>query len=129
MKTALILISIFCFFACHTETTHKKNIILLPNHNDTIIRLQTPIVTENKPQEDKYYTYFVIVADTSLNYFTLHKKMFELHRNFNIPIDTMGRYFNKDKNVIALPDNSEDEMYAGEYLPRRFPSSCKLPQK
>ncbi len=67
-------------------------------------------------------TYFVVVADTSLDYNVLHKKMFKLSRQLNIPIDTMGRFYNKAKNLIALPENDEDEMYAGDYFPRRFPS-------
>lgn len=69
-----------------------------------------------------YATYFVLVADTSLNYSILNQRMFELKRKYHIPIDTMGRYYNTSKNLIALPDNDEDELYAGEYFPRRFPS-------
>ena len=35
----------------------------------------------------------------------------------------MERTYDKAKNLIALPDNHEDEIYAGDYLPRRYPSS------
>ena len=70
-----------------------------------------------------YATYYVIVADTSLDYKFLHDKMFALKRELNISIDTMGRYFNKDKNQIVLPENDKDEMYAGQYFPRRDPSA------
>lgn len=71
---------------------------------------------------DDYATYFVVVADTSKDYFVLQKEMYRLNQLLDIPIDTMGRYFNKSKNLIALPDDDEDEIYAGDYFPRRFPS-------
>jgi hypothetical protein len=48
--------------------------------------------------------------------------MIDLKTKSKIPIDTMGRIYNKKKNLIALPDNDKDEIYAGEYFPRRFPS-------
>lgn len=67
-------------------------------------------------------TYFVVVADTSSDYYFLHEKMFALNRQLNIPIDTMGRFYNKSKNLIALADDDEDKIYAGEYYPRRSPS-------
>lgn len=70
----------------------------------------------------EYATYFIIVVDTNNNYYHLHKKMIDLNKIFNIPIDTMDRSFNKVKNLIALSDNHEDEIYAGDYFPRRFPS-------
>ena len=79
-------------------------------------------VLYTKDTASDYATYYVIVADTSLDYNFLHAKMFSLNKELNIPIDTMGRYFNKDKNRIVLPDNDKDEMYAGEYYPRRYPS-------
>ena len=34
----------------------------------------------------------------------------------------MGRYYNKTKDLIVLPEDDEDEIYAGTYFPRRFPS-------
>jgi len=123
MKITIIFLSLFCLFACDTKSNENKKVTFSANPHDSISNVKTPVVLESKATGNEESVYFVIVADTSLNYFTLHKKMFELQRNFNFPIDTMGRYFNKDKNLIALPDNSEDEMYAGEYLPRRFPSS------
>jgi len=67
-------------------------------------------------------TYFVLVADTGKDYSSLRRKMFDLRNTLKISIDTMGRIYNKKKNLIALPDNDKDEIYAGEYFPRRFPS-------
>ena len=67
-------------------------------------------------------TYYVLVADTGKDFSSLRRKMFDLRNTLKIPIDTMGRIYNKKKNLIALPDNDKDEIYAGEYFPRRFPS-------
>ena len=72
--------------------------------------------------ENETATYFVVVADTGMDYYMLQKKMFALNNSLKYPIDTMGRYFNPNKNLIVLPDNDEDEMYRGDYFPRRFPS-------
>lgn len=79
------------------------------------------VVMEDTSKYD-FATYYVIIADTSTNYYILDKEMLALNRKLKIPIDTMGRFYNKKKNLIALPDNDQDEIYAGDYFPRRFPS-------
>jgi len=68
-------------------------------------------------------SYIEVVADTNVNYYTLHQKMFGLSEQLAIPIDTLGRTFDSSKNLIALPENDEDELFAGDYYPRRFPST------
>ncbi|PJJ79732.1 hypothetical protein [Mucilaginibacter auburnensis] len=72
--------------------------------------------------DDEYATYYVVVADTGANYYTLRGKMLKINKQFDIPIDTIGRYYNAKKNLIALPDDADDEIYAGDYFPRRYPS-------
>ncbi len=72
--------------------------------------------------DEQYMNAFIVVSDTSQNYFELRQKMFELNEKLKVEIDTIGREFNKRKNLIALPENHEDELYAGEYFLRRFPS-------
>ncbi len=67
-------------------------------------------------------TLYFTIADTGQNYFALREKMFVLNKALNIPIDTMNRYYNREKNEIILSENDEDDMYRGEYFPRRFPS-------
>ena len=112
--------------ACGTTPSDKNDTKIQSNKVDTTTNIQTALSTDNNQLKDttdfNNATYFVVVADTSNDYYFLHKKMFTLNRQLNIPIDTMGRFYNKTKNLIALPDNDEDEIYAGDYFPRRFPS-------
>lgn len=70
-------------------------------------------------EDEMMATFFVVLADTGKDYYTLRKKMFELNSVFNLPIDTMNRYFDKHKRQIVLSESDEDEMYRGEYFPRR----------
>lgn len=80
------------------------------------------IDTADGTNDESIATYFVVVADTGQNYYTLHKKMVDLNKQFRIPIDTMDRSYNQKKNLIALSENDDDKLYAGKYFPRRFPS-------
>ncbi|MBR9861468.1 hypothetical protein GYB22_12140 [bacterium] len=75
-----------------------------------------------QPSDDLYIDAYVLVVDTSLNYSGLREKMFDLSESCKIEIDTMGRSFDSTRNLICLPDDAEDEIYAGEYFARRYPS-------
>jgi hypothetical protein len=89
---------------------------------------ETPVAIASGPdmpdsaEFEEYATFFLAIADTGEDYFALHEKMLSLHSRLGIPIDTLGRSYDPEKNRIALPEDDEDEMYAGDYFPRRFPS-------
>lgn len=70
-------------------------------------------------QEDEILPYYIVVVDTGTDYYKLHDRMVAINKSLKIPVDTLGRYYNKTKNLIALPDNDSDEIYAGNYYPRR----------
>jgi hypothetical protein len=127
MKKSLVLIMLTIFLtACGTSSSNKNNTEFEAKKVDTTKVLNTVVVKESKPPDDSIdynnATYYLVIADTSKNYFELQKKMFEINQKLNISIDTMGRFYNKSKNLIAFPDNDVDEIYAGDYFPRRFPS-------
>lgn len=132
MKRQFFYISLVLlfFYAC---TEKKENIGETQELvSDSIVKrldsLEEPKFTVEETPTDSLSefseteTYYVIVVDTSLNYAQLHKKMFEVQHAFKIEIDTMGRYYNPTKDLIVLPEDDEDELYAGDYFPRRFPS-------
>ncbi len=123
MKRNLVLILTIFLTACGTNSSDKKEQKVKIKEFGT--KKSRDLTDKGKIEETEdleYDTFYVVVADTNSNYYLLHKKMFDLNRQLNIPIDTMGRFYNKTKNLIALPDNDQDEMYAGDYFPRRFPS-------
>ena len=71
---------------------------------------------------DEYATYHILIVDTATSYNDLLIKMTDLSLRVQLPIDSMGRFFDPVANLIKLPDNDEDEIYAGDYFPRRVPS-------
>jgi len=71
---------------------------------------------------DEYATYYVVISKTGKNYHDLRRAMEQLHHTSSLPIDTMGRYFNEQRQKLILSESDEDEIYAGSYFPRRFPS-------
>jgi|SRR6185312_2469234 len=126
MNSRILTILTFILTACGATPIGSSAIEAPPAKNNTtaIVQIQSPD-DHSSPSDSAgqdMATYYVVVADTSLDYNFLHKKMFKLNRQFRIPIDTMGRFYNKAKNLIALPDNDDDEIYAGDYYPRRYPS-------
>jgi len=126
MKRNICIFLVCLFTACVSNTNKKNNTVVQSGNIDSTTNLFTGDSTVYHHADDTtnadIATYFVLIADTSQDYTVLQKKMFELNKNLSIPIDTMGRYYNKAKNLIALPKNAEDKIYAGQYVPRRFPS-------
>lgn len=112
--------------ACRPTSTDKNGVEVDSARIDTKSSLQTIAATGNSVEEETIdrdnAKYFIVVVDTGLDYRTLNRKMYDLNSKLKIPIDTMGRIYNKTKNLIALPENDKDEIYAGDYFPRRFPS-------
>ncbi|RAK70315.1 hypothetical protein DLM85_05580 [Hymenobacter edaphi] len=72
---------------------------------------------------DQYETMYVVIADTSRQYRPLRRQMLRLQAVTSQRIDTMGRFYDPKKNLIRLPDNDADEVYAGDYFPRRTPDA------
>lgn len=82
---------------------------------------QDSIDVEVVPYSD-YATYYMVITDTSLIYSELQKEIYRLSQNVNKEINTMNRSYDASRNLIALPLDDPDEIYAGGYYPRRFPS-------
>lgn len=86
---------------------------------DTFAKKVLADTSSNFNEEEAYANYQVLVIDTNNSYHSLNQKMSSLKDKLGMTIDSMGRYYNAKKDRIVLPDNDEDEMYAGEYFPRR----------
>lgn len=114
------ILSFLLLNACNSPLSDKNKPTAEIKTIDCVVK--NTIVDEAKSEENDEATYFVLIADTGFNYLVLHQKMIALHSQLKIPIDTMGRSYNEAKELIVLPDNDEDELYAGAYYPRRFPS-------
>jgi hypothetical protein len=88
---------------------------------------QESIVSDSITDEDldlagdwQFADYWLVVADTSTDYWQLNTLMFQLSDQLTVEIDTLGRYYDESLHQIILPFDDEDELYAGSYFPRRF---------
>lgn len=134
-KYLLIICIILLLEACGNKAVQQNETDTVTTQQDTSQLAQTAVAAPDAHDDDDehehnvasdslpdYASYYFVIADTGRDYHTLHSKMMAMHRKLNFPIDTLEREYNQTKDLIALPENHEDELYAGEYFPRRFPS-------
>ena len=114
--------ALLCLCNCNSPANNNKT------NNDTLATIVPSTADTLMPDvydeyTDDYAIVYVVVADTGQDYYPLQRAMYGLSSQLSIPIDTMNRYYNAQKNEIVLADDDEDEMYRGEYFPRRFASA------
>lgn len=116
----VLSLAIFCF-SCRQPTGQSgtKDSTAVTLAVDTFTKKTMVDTSLNFNEEEAYANYEVIVIDTNNSYKLLNQKMFSLKEKLGMTIDSMGRYYNAKKDLIVVPENDEDEMYAGEYFPRR----------
>lgn len=87
---------------------------------DTLVGVSDEYLIDS---EQDYADYYIIIADTGKVYKPLFDKMNRLSKSLPLKVNMMDRSYNEKKDLIALPDDyKDDEMYAGDYFPRREPS-------
>jgi hypothetical protein len=122
MNKCIFIIPMFLLLCCNQNPQTDKGASSSDTSSHWVANSDSVDKENQKETDDQYETVYVVIVDTSLDYYYLDNKMFELNKKLKMPIDTMKRYYNESKNLIALPDNDEDESYAGNYFPRRFPA-------
>lgn len=83
-----------------------------------LLVVPTLLFSQNESGED-YMNAYIVIADSSHVYHDLKGKMVDLKEKLGIKMDSLGREYNENKDLICLPENHEDELYAGVYYPRR----------
>ncbi|HBK71099.1 MAG TPA: hypothetical protein DDZ39_05480, partial [Flavobacteriaceae bacterium] len=83
-----------------------------------LLVVTTVLFSQNGCGED-YANAYIVIADSSPVYHALKGKMVDLKEKLGIKMDSLGREYNENKDLIRLPENHEDELYAGVYYPRR----------
>lgn len=112
----VLLIWCSCNSSTQTKTTTLTSDSLPIEKNDSYV------ATSNHDELTETAIFYIVVNDTGLDYYQLRKQLFEIHDKNGQEIDTLGRYYNPSKKLIVLPDTDDDELYRGDYYPRRFPS-------
>lgn len=115
--------------SCNTKpktSSQKKDIqhtAYTPLMMKPVSGADTTIDMDVDATENDYAFYDIIVADTGTNYQQLQRQMLALKDKLQVDIDTMDRYYDSKQKKIILPKTDSDEIYAGEYFPRRIVSS------
>jgi len=125
LKRLLLFILILQIIACEPNSKSDK----VTASVDTLsIKAKDSIATTDKKTErmfvDSSYsneesaTYYLVQVAAGHNYDSLYKIAEEAARILHSEINTLGRIYKINKG-IALPDDCDDDIYCGEYYPRR----------
>ncbi|MBL7982191.1 MAG: hypothetical protein JNL52_10340 [Flavobacteriales bacterium] len=114
-QVGLLMLFVACRPEGSTTTAGPKSDL-----SDTTVALAIEDTANAWDPSENMVDLFMTIADTGRNYAVLHRQMQMLALVLPAEIDTMGRYYDPIRDSIMLPLDDEDEVYAGQYYPRRF---------
>lgn len=122
MKYYLVLLTIVLASCGNATDNTKENADATDTSTVQPVMSHADSVAEGLIYDESqdYATMYMVIPDTGKDYYKIRQKMFDIHNKTKLSIDTLGKYFDQAKQKIILPEDSEDEMYAGDYIFRRF---------
>jgi hypothetical protein len=120
MRGTLIIGLGALFFSCRTEETSSGSVPVRGDFMDTAAVVAIEDTSYSWDPSEAMANVAVTIADTGRTYEALHRMMHLLASVLPAEIDTMGRYYDPVRDSILVPMDDEDELYAGQYYPRRF---------
>jgi hypothetical protein len=125
MKKILLYVSLItaCATSCSDTAQHTDGTTTTDSITPVALPIDTIVTAADTAMDSEHAIYYVTIVDTGSNYYMLDAKMYSISKVSGLTVDTMARYYNKEKNRIVLRDDDEDEMYRGEYFPRRSPET------
>ncbi|NDA64795.1 MAG: hypothetical protein EBX50_22635 [Chitinophagia bacterium] len=109
---------------CSTLPQNRSDTIssqAMPSTQDTADHWSSLGVRITHDTNEDHSIVYTVITDTGTDYYPLMRSMYSLSAQLKIPVDTMHRYYDEKSRKIILPENDEDELYRGDYYPRRFP--------
>lgn len=122
MKIIVTFLLYLLMIACSNEAPRQASPVATFKTDSVTAFRSMDETNQADSAEDDYEQFLILIADTGKNYHLLDEQMYAISKRLQIPVDTLNRSYNAKKNLIALAEDDEDEQYAGDYAPRRFPS-------
>lgn len=112
------MLALIALLSCASEE-NKSTEVLTSDISVAEAQLNTNVEDTEASDEssDLELNYIVSVAE-GYNYDSLKIIALQTADKLNFKFDTMGRFYNPQKGIV-LPDDDEDEIWAGEYFFRR----------
>jgi hypothetical protein len=108
---------------CSSAPEREPVSVVRPTNEARALEANAPNESNNWTPQDEVVELFVTIADTSDDYHAIDARLHALARRSGAEVDTMGRYFDRERKALILPEDDPDDLYAGDYVPRRFEGS------
>lgn len=117
--------------SCAQEQTAVPGVVATPTETNSVTthtvekaRLVAPVMDTINTElifEDMQ-DHYIVVSGEGYDYDSLVARAGEVAQWLQVPFDQQGRVYEPGKGII-VPYDAEDELYRGDYYPRRFESS------
>lgn len=120
-KTLTLALIIVSLFSCTKEESTSNEIRKSEVSSKKIVAVNPDDLNfeENEEFRDESELNFIISVAEGYNYDSLKSLALQTAALLNFKFDTLGRYYHPEKGIV-VPENADDEMWAGEYFLRRM---------
>lgn len=115
-KTFLLLSLALALLACNNSVDSSNT---LTKADSIIVKPNDSLVEDEYELDPEYEVNYIVALTEGYNYDSLHRVALDAAELLDIKFDSLDRYYNTKRKKIILPENYEDDMWAGEYYFRR----------
>lgn len=116
---AVVIFAIQCTPSLKKEKSTNIDSINSGELNQSVLENGAEAVSDTETKNEDYETAFVIMLDTSEQFYKMYDLAMATSKKYQIEFDTTERTYFPETNIWGVSQSSSDEIYRGQYFPRR----------